>query len=151
MCLYRCATDSDVAFVLYEQILPDDPFGRTMCDNLRNRGCPLRSIDAHPTLQAQEQRFLSGGWAHAYAVDMISVHVRVCPFRPCGALLMCRKGRVLDRDEVKRIERLELFDEFEEWHLIQSHYCICLAGTSERFLSQPTFSRLQAAASCTNT
>ena len=26
-----------------------------------------------------------------------------------------------------RIEKLEMFDEFEEWELLQGHYCICLA------------------------
>jgi hypothetical protein len=26
-----------------------------------------------------------------------------------------------------RIERLELFDELEEWHLIQEHYCFLVA------------------------
>ena len=29
--------------------------------------------------------------------------------------------------ETGRVARLELFDEFEEWHLIQSHYAVCLS------------------------
>lgn len=33
----------------------------------------------------------------------------------------------LDAAERGRIERLEIFDEFEEWILLQNHYCICLA------------------------
>ena len=32
----------------------------------------------------------------------------------------------LDPTEKARIEKLEIFDEFEEWELLQSHYCICL-------------------------
>ena len=32
----------------------------------------------------------------------------------------------LDATERSRIEKLELFDEFEEWDLLQSHYCLCL-------------------------
>ena len=28
--------------------------------------------------------------------------------------------------EKTRIERLEMFDEFEEWELLQSHYILCL-------------------------
>ena len=32
----------------------------------------------------------------------------------------------LDNVERKRIEKLEIFDEFEEWELLQSHYCLCL-------------------------
>jgi len=30
----------------------------------------------------------------------------------------------LDVADRQRIERLEIFDEFEEWHMIQAHYCI---------------------------
>ena len=32
----------------------------------------------------------------------------------------------LDPAERSRIEQLEIFDEFEEWDLLQSHYCLCL-------------------------
>ena len=32
----------------------------------------------------------------------------------------------LDPAERSRIEKLEIFDEFEEWDLLQSHYCLCL-------------------------
>ena len=31
-----------------------------------------------------------------------------------------------DPADRRRIERLELFDELEEWHLIQQHYCIAI-------------------------
>jgi hypothetical protein len=32
----------------------------------------------------------------------------------------------LNKDEKARIEKLEIFDEFEEWVLLQTHYCLCL-------------------------
>ena len=32
----------------------------------------------------------------------------------------------LDKFEKARIEKLEIFDEFEEWVLLQNHYCICI-------------------------
>lgn len=32
----------------------------------------------------------------------------------------------LDQNERNRIEKLEIFDEFEEWDLLQNHYCLCL-------------------------
>lgn len=32
-----------------------------------------------------------------------------------------------EANEKSRIEALEMFDEFEEWELLQSHYCITLA------------------------
>jgi len=32
----------------------------------------------------------------------------------------------LDINERHRIEKLEIFDEFEEWELLSKHYCLCL-------------------------
>jgi hypothetical protein len=43
----------------------------------------------------------------------------------------------LDPAERSRIEKLEIFDEFEEWDLLQSHYCLCLGKRiSDKELSQ---------------
>lgn len=36
----------------------------------------------------------------------------------------------LDKTERQRIEKIEMFDEFEEWELLQSHYCMCLGKKS---------------------
>eukprot|EP00873_Tetraselmis_striata_P000327 jgi/Tetstr1/420591/TSEL_011679.t1 len=83
----------DAVFVVYEQIHPDDAFGQQMLINLESRGCPLKGIEATPTLEAHRQRFLRAGWGPR-------------------------------RADLRRIERLEIFDEFEEWHMIQEHYCI---------------------------
>lgn len=32
----------------------------------------------------------------------------------------------LEQGERNRIEKLEIFDEFEEWEMLQHHYCLCL-------------------------
>ena len=32
-----------------------------------------------------------------------------------------------DKEEKARIEKIEIFDEFEEWNILQSHYCLVLA------------------------
>ena len=37
----------------------------------------------------------------------------------------------LDAKERARIERLEMFDEFEEWNMLQSHYCLSLGKRIE--------------------
>jgi tRNA wybutosine-synthesizing protein 4 len=96
----------------YEQIRPDDAFGRTMMANLEARGCPLLGLRAHPTLESQKERFESRGWTVARALDMNDVYRFYLP-----------------EDDVRRIERLELWDEFEEWNMIQAHYCIATAVT----------------------
>eukprot|EP00891_Asterochloris_glomerata_P002981 jgi/Astpho2/2981/fgenesh1_pm.00051_%23_4_t len=109
--LVRCLGGllSTAVFVLYEQIRPDDAFGRQMLMNLESRGCPLRGIRGTKDLAAQKQRFLDNGWQRAEALDMHTVY-----------------GRHVDPLQRRRIERLELFDEFEEWNMLQSHYCIAI-------------------------
>lgn len=103
------STFSNAVMAVYEQIKPDDPFGRQMVSNLEARGCPLQGLAGTPTLEAQCDRLTSNGWQHAEARDMD------CVYRDA-----------LDPQDKARCERLELFDEFEEWHLIQEHYCIAL-------------------------
>ena len=41
---------------------------------------------------------------------------------------------LLDAEERSRIEKLEIFDEFEEWDMLQSHYLICVSSRSNKGL-----------------
>ncbi|XP_014866694.1 PREDICTED: tRNA wybutosine-synthesizing protein 4 isoform X3 [Poecilia mexicana] len=45
-------------FVMYEQIRPDDPFGRVMQDHFLKLNSTLHALQQYPDLPAQRQRFL---------------------------------------------------------------------------------------------
>ncbi|EGG24460.1 leucine carboxyl methyltransferase [Cavenderia fasciculata] len=93
-------------FVTYEQIKPFDEFGSMMVKNINSKGCPLQSIYQFPDLIAQKNRYLQLGWNRSDALDMVDIY-----------------NYFIDKSKIKIIERLEIFDEFEEWYLIQGHYC----------------------------
>ncbi|CAM6084519.1 unnamed protein product [Calypogeia fissa] len=94
-------------FVIYEQIHPHDAFGQQMIKNLESRGCGLLGLEDTPTLEAKMKRFTDLGWQNADALNMDVIY-----------------NQHLDPIDRRRIERLEIFDEFEEWHIMQEHYCV---------------------------
>ncbi|CAK4139381.1 unnamed protein product [Aphanomyces euteiches] len=102
----------DLSVVVYEQIRPNDAFGQTMVENIHLRGCDLKSISTYPDVEDQRNRFLSIGFGHAECLDMNRIYYDF-----------------LDAAERKIKERLELFDEVEEFHMLQEHYCLVVAST----------------------
>ncbi|XP_028846985.1 tRNA wybutosine-synthesizing protein 4 isoform X2 [Denticeps clupeoides] len=97
-------------FVLYEQIRPLDPFGRVMQDHFLKLNSTLHALTTYPDTTAQTQRFLNKGWDHAVCLDMNQFYLSLIP-----------------EQERRRVESLEPFDEFEEWHQKCSHYFILTA------------------------
>jgi tRNA wybutosine-synthesizing protein 4 len=83
-----------------------------MVKNLEARGAPLLAIYSTPTLAAHKERLLALGWQSAFAADLNEVY-----------------RHHLDPQDRLRIEGLEMFDEFEEWHLIMGHYCVAVGVT----------------------
>jgi tRNA wybutosine-synthesizing protein 4 len=81
-----------------------------MVENLNDRGCGLKSIHEYPTLESQRKRFLERGYTHVSANDVLNMY-----------------NTLIDRNERTRVERIEFFDEYEEWVLILRHYCIVCA------------------------
>ncbi len=99
-------------FCTYEQIRPHDAFGKTMIRNLEVRNIPLHSLLRYPELADQRKRYVEeGGFGRATARTMLDVFDAYLP-----------------AEDTRRIAGIEMFDEYEEWQLILSHYCLVVAG-----------------------
>ncbi|XP_004466778.2 tRNA wybutosine-synthesizing protein 4 [Dasypus novemcinctus] len=101
-------------FVIYEQMKPRDAFGQFMQQHFRQLNSPLHGLDNFPNVEAQRRRFLQAGWTACSAMDMNEFY-----------------HRHLSAEERSRMENLEPFDEFEEWHLKCSHYFILAASRGD--------------------
>ncbi|KAJ7320030.1 hypothetical protein JRQ81_019541 [Phrynocephalus forsythii] len=118
-------------FVLYEQIHPNDPFGRVMSSHFSRLKSPLRSLIQYPDCKSQQMRFLQRGWTDCTVIDMNEFYSWVVPPK-----------------EQKRIQALEPFDEFEEWHLKCSHYFILVASKGETLSPALVFSGIKDTLNC---
>lgn len=96
---------------VYEQVRPDDAFGKVMMENLRQRGCPLKGLVAHRSPEMQIDRFMNvAEFTHCECYDMNQIYYEILP-----------------KELINKIEKLEIFDEFEEWHIMSAHYAIVVA------------------------
>ncbi|CAH3145646.1 unnamed protein product, partial [Porites lobata] len=102
---------SSAMFVMFEQVYPNDPFGIKMMNHFKySVGAPLHATEAFPTQQSQIQRFLNEGWPVVECPTLNYIYYDTLP-----------------AEEKARVEEVEPFDEFEEWHLVCSHYIILVA------------------------
>ncbi|XP_068864492.1 tRNA wybutosine-synthesizing protein 4 [Aphelocoma coerulescens] len=98
-------------FLVYEQVHPEDPFGSVMQQHFSQLNCALRSLARYPDCEAQQRRFLGKGWTDCSVMDMNEFFTCCIP-----------------EDEQQRVQTLEPFDEYEEWHLKCSHYFVLAAS-----------------------
>ena len=101
----------NVYLLEYDLIGPDDPFGKEMIDNLKTRDIVLRGFNDIKNIKDQTDRLKESKFEDVNIVDMYYVYFKLSPIN--------------DR---KRIERLELMDEFEELNLLQKHACFGYAS-----------------------
>ncbi|KAI0595774.1 leucine carboxyl methyltransferase [Biscogniauxia sp. FL1348] len=102
-------------FCLLEQILPDGPghpFAKTMLQHFEKLKTPLKSVNTYPTLQSQYDRFRSLGWEQ---VDVESLWQ------------VWSSDKWLSATSRRELDRIEPFDEWEEFALFASHYCVVIA------------------------
>jgi [phosphatase 2A protein]-leucine-carboxy methyltransferase len=96
------------SLIVYEPILPQDAFGRTMISNLQTRNIVLPTLTAFPDLGDQRARLRSYGFdTAAKAVDTSHIW-----------------REWVTREEKERVASLEFLDELEELELLLKHYCI---------------------------
>ncbi|KAM7407026.1 hypothetical protein PAMA_002980 [Pampus argenteus] len=111
-------------FVMYEQIRPRDPFGRIMQDHFLKLNSTLHALQQYPDTAAQTRRFLDLGWEQCVCLDMNDFYLKL-----------------VAEEERCRVESLEPFDEYEEWHQKCSHYFILTASqgslTAQALLTHP--------------
>lgn len=103
-------------FCLLEQILPDGPehpFAKTMVSHFDKLSTPIKSVHKYQTIQDQRDRFLARGWKTIKAWNLWQAWAD-------EYFLSSEDRRVLDK--------VEPFDEWEEFALFGSHYCIINAG-----------------------
>ncbi|NWZ58333.1 TYW4 protein, partial [Haliaeetus albicilla] len=102
---------SQACFLLYEQMHPEDPFGRVMQQHFSQLNSVLHSLAQYPDCGAQQRRFFEKGWTECSVMDMNEFFTCCTP-----------------EDEQQRVQALEPFDEYEEWHLKCSHYFVLTAS-----------------------
>lgn len=95
------------ALVIYDMVGPNDPFGQQLVLNVESRGCPLPGIRSFPSVESHLNLMWQGGFDASGTSSMREVY-----------------EKYIEAKERERVERIEPLDEFEEWNLIMSHYCI---------------------------
>lgn len=104
---------SALVFLNHEQLNMNDRFGAVIVENMSSRGCGLPGVAACQSPAAQNGRFLARGYHGALCWTMSEVY------------------ELLPRDEVNRVEKLELFDEKELMRQLFEHYCVGIAWRNQ--------------------
>ncbi|KAK0803637.1 tRNA methyltransferase ppm2 [Friedmanniomyces endolithicus] len=108
------ATLSDVRFCLLEQHLPDGathPFAETMLAHFEKLKTPLTAVGTMPEMK---RRFSDAGWPDA-GIDIRSLWE------------LWSDPTFLTAEQRRSLDRVEAFDEWEEFALFASHYFLLLA------------------------
>ncbi|OAL25807.1 hypothetical protein AYO20_10362 [Fonsecaea nubica] len=105
----------DVTFCLLEPCSPDqpdNPFTRKMTDHYTGLGTPLKSIFQYPDDRSQIQRFSNASFTQ---IDYQSLWE------------LWADPRFLSPSQRMELDHVEPFDDWEEFALWASHYCLVIA------------------------
>ncbi|XP_059088829.1 tRNA wybutosine-synthesizing protein 4-like, partial [Tigriopus californicus] len=103
--------------VIYEQILPDDSFGRIMCNHFQTRDTPLLNVAHFPTPDDHIRRF--------YALGLLG------PMQ-CTPLTEFLDCHFTLGEQIQRQKSDPSLDEFEELILKCQHYVVLTASHDRR-------------------
>ena len=123
---------------IYEQINPTDAFGQVMITHFKKLGSPLKSIAKYPTEYHQLKRHLEKvGHRPSWFVSWFDDDHLSLSMIPQG-FSNCYSIKAIDyylnnvpSEERKRINKLELFDEYEQWTLKCCHYSFVFATNGQ--------------------
>lgn len=104
-------------FCLLEQLLPQGighPFAETMLAHFDKLQTPLRAVEKYPSTTHQLERFRCLGWPN------ISV---------CSLWELWSSAPFASLSERKELDKIEPFDEWEEFALFGCHYFLLVADT----------------------
>ncbi|XP_046455871.1 tRNA wybutosine-synthesizing protein 4-like isoform X3 [Daphnia pulex] len=104
-------TFPNAVFAVYEQIRPNDGFGRVMQQHFIQLSIPLLSLPVYPDHETQQNRYLHKGWTSCEVYDINEFVHKLVP-----------------SDELERMRKLETFDEYEGFNEKCSHYIILTAA-----------------------
>ncbi|EXJ95824.1 hypothetical protein A1O1_00948 [Capronia coronata CBS 617.96] len=107
----------DVTFCLLEQQCPDrpdNPFAAAMLKHFAKLGTPLRSLLKYPGNHTQTLRFQDAGYSQIEIQSLWELWA---------------DPRFLSPSQRMSLDEVEPFDEWEEFALFASHYCLIVAQT----------------------
>lgn len=104
-----------VSIAMYDPMGLDDAFGRTMADNLAQRGLDLASFLLYPDLSSRKAWLERLGFS-AHLTDLALVG----GYGPAEMAW-------ISPSEWTRVSRLEMIDEVEEISMLLKHYCLIYA------------------------
>ncbi|KAI2642007.1 leucine carboxyl methyltransferase [Xylaria nigripes] len=102
-------------FCLLEQILPDGPdhpFAKTMLSHFDKLNTPLKSVFEYPHLETQKSRFSRLGWSHVEVASLWQIWTN---------------NKWISASKRQELDKVEPFDEWEEFALFAGHYCLVIA------------------------
>ncbi|CAB4256822.1 similar to Saccharomyces cerevisiae YOL141W PPM2 AdoMet-dependent tRNA methyltransferase also involved in methoxycarbonylation [Maudiozyma barnettii] len=111
-------------FVMLEQLIeqgPYEPFSKQMLKHFKKNDSPLQSVTTYNTIDSQRLRFEKYGFKNVNVGNMLHL------------------WNAISKETRETIEKIQPFDELEEFHLFCHHYMLCHATNDTDFIFTPGY------------